>query len=110
MGCWYRSREPRFGIGVVNQGSALWPRSDCSNDAKERRANPTRGYSSHAPRDLEEQPATERDADRPEDEGISEFRHQIRSHASEKNALPMKPAASPIAGPRKFKEAIVVTP
>ena len=43
---------------------------------------------SHAPRDLEEQPAAERDAERPEDEGINDVGHQISSHASETNALP----------------------
>ena len=45
---------------------------------------------SHASRDFEEQPAAERDAHRPEDEGINAVGHQNNSRAFDPNALPTK--------------------
>jgi hypothetical protein len=42
---------------------------------------------SHAPRDLEEQPAAERNADRPVNEGINGGGHQARPHASKTKAV-----------------------
>jgi hypothetical protein len=42
---------------------------------------------SHAPCDLEEQPAAERNADRPVNEGINGGGHQARPHASKTKAV-----------------------
>jgi hypothetical protein len=42
---------------------------------------------SHAPRDLEEQPAAERNPDRPVNEGINGGGHQARPHASKTKAV-----------------------
>ena len=44
---------------------------------------------SHAPRDLEEQPAANRDANRPEDERINDVGHQTKPHGVETNLLRM---------------------
>ena len=91
MACWYRSREPKFSILAA-------PRLPRERRERAQSDSNARGCPSHAPRDLEEQQAAERDADRPEDEGINDVRHQILSHAY---ALPMKPAAARVEPMRR---------
>ena len=48
-------------------------------------------HRSHAFRDLEEQPAAERDADRPVDQGIDDLGHQTSLHASAAKAQLVSP-------------------